>query len=462
MQIRDASEIIAVESEEPITLASEQKLQHRRVCGKVLTVILFLCALTVVFFTVNYFFSFFTFSIKVPFLVVNDSAEDIPGYVMSYLSKATKESVHKDVLLLMQGKRDELLRNETELQRLEEDKKSFLDSMNRKKEVFQDNISIVDEKEAMKSLRSAAHLNRIEIHFQNETERRIEKYLSIYQQKKNKLLDEKERIKQELRELTKYMQSLESEKGIEKLTDTGSLFVMDVKRRAYERFLFYVKREEYGKALKVLDGMEFDESELKQIDIVRNLITILDEYKRRLTLLESGTLFEDIKLSYLEENYKKTLSSIEAVDSEAFLSPMLGDLRNVLYRNMRMKEEIGEEIGLKGEVKVLKKKAVELERRGEYDKAVKIYEDLLILDLPSYDREYVISKIHSIMAEAVRNDIKREDNTRAIKYLDTARDLYREGREKEAFKVYKQIVTECSNSDYVEEAISTMLEITAE
>jgi len=462
MQIRDASEIITVESEEPITLASEQKLQHRRVCGKVLTIILFLCSLAVVFFTVNYFFSFFNFSITVPFLMVNDSAEDTPGYVVSYLSKATKESVYKDVFLLMRGKRDELFRNETELQRLEEDKKSFLDSMNKKKEIFQENISIVDEREARKILRSAAHLNRIEIHFQNETERRIEKYLGIYQQKKNKLLDEKERIKQELLELTKYMQSLESEKGIEKLTDAGSLFVMDVKGRAYKRFLFYVKREEYGKALKVLNSMDFDESELTQIDIVRNLITILDEYKKRFALLESGTLFEDIKLSYLEENYKKALSSIEAVDSDAFLSPMFKDLRNVLYRNMKMKEEIGEEIVLKGEVKDLKRKAVGLERRGEYDKAVKLYEDLLILNLPAYDREYVISKIHSIMAEAVRNDIKREDNTKAIKYLDTARDLYREGKEKEAFKVYKQIVTECSNSDYVEEAISTMLEITAD
>jgi tetratricopeptide (TPR) repeat protein len=249
---------------------------------------------------------------------------------------------------------------------------------------------------------------------------------------------------------------IEAGQGLEKLSGDPGLFVHRAKGKTLQRFLLYVKRGEYESALKLYKRMKIEPLGSGQLDTVKTLLERLNEYKTRLSLYEHSSLLDDIKLSYLEEDYQKTFSHIQASD---YLRPMLYDLQGVLYRNIETREQINQEIELKKKMKSLKRKAEDFEKRGEYENALKIYEDLLILNLPAYDREYLISKIHSLISESVRRQIKREDNTKATKYLESARDLYQQGREKEAEEVYREIATECPNSDYVEEAISAMLEI---
>jgi len=439
-----------------------------RIHSKILAIVFFLFSLAVVFFTANYLFHFielpdleiskWKIPLRFPFMEMFQPVETANCPVVSYLSRGIKDSVKKDVIHLTQQKGKELAHIEGEIKKLEDDKHAFLESMERRRDIFKENVTLFDEGEARGHFESSVHLQRFEFRFHNEAERRINKYLELYEQKKQQLFFQKEGILRELDELRNYIQDLEEGQGLEAFPYEGSLFVTIAEGKLNARFLFYLERGQYERALKVYESMKFKTVESSKVDIIKELLTSLKNNREKLVLYERGTVLDDIKMSYLEEDYQKTVSHI---DEAEYLGPLLGDLRNILYRNMEVEEQIGEEIELKRKVKNLKRKAAELEKQGEYEKALKIYEDLLILNLPSYDREFLISKIHSLMGNAVRSQIKREDNTKAIKYLESARDLYRGGREKEAYKVYQQIITECASSDYVTEALSTMQEIAA-
>jgi len=442
----------------------EKKLQVKRIFETVVTITLFLFSLSVLFFTVSYLFNFTDFTARLPFSLIKIFKDDPAGHVMSYLSTDSKETVQKDVILLLEKKREELYRIEEELKKLVDEKKLFLYSMGQKKKVFQENISIIDGSEIRNNLKSIVQLNKSELRFHNEAERRINLYLNIHQKKREELLSNKEQITWELAELTGLMQNLKNEKGIEKFPGDKAFFTQESKKKLYERLLFLIDHSEYEKALEVFDtllGMDFDESETVQENIVRSLLAILKEYKEKRDYLESASIFDDIKMSFLGENYDQTFSHLDTLNADVFMNPLLADLRNVLYSNTNSTKEISEEIELTKNIKKLRDKALEFENRGDYEKAIKIYEDLLILNLPSYDREYLISKIHSIMVPAVKNDIKREENTQAIKYLENARALYLAGKEKEACEFYMLLVTDCSSSDYVEEAITNLLKVSA-
>jgi tetratricopeptide (TPR) repeat protein len=123
---------------------------------------------------------------------------------------------------------------------------------------------------------------------------------------------------------------------------------------------------------------------------------------------------------------------------------------------MEQTRRIDENIELRKMVSDLSKKALTLEKRGELQKAADIYEDLLIFPLPSYDREFIIGKLHNIWIDVELKRVKREENTRAIKYLDSARVLNREGNEEEALEYYQMLILECPNSDFIKDALDEM------
>jgi len=427
-----------------------------RTRGRIPRVLFFIFSLSIAVLTANYFFHFFSLPLSESFHTLFPQNEKANLPVISYLSVGVKESVKRDVFLLMQKNREDLTSIEAELKRLEDEKKVFLETMQYKSELFDENVSLVEEGEAKESLESGIQLQRITMRFKTESERRINSYLNIYEQKKHRLLSQKEDALRSLDELGSYVRGIEAGEGLEKLSGDPGLFVYRAKGKMAQRFLLYIKRGEYANALKLYERMKIVPQESGQVDVIKMLLESLTAYKARLALYERSSLLDDIKLSYLEENYQKTLSHIQASD---YLRPMLSDLQGVLYKNIETREQINQEIELKKKMKILRRKAEDFEKRGEYENALKIYEDLLILNLPSYDREYLISEIHSLISTSVRKQIKREDNTRATKYLESARNLYREGREKEAYEVYRKIATECPNSDYVEEAFSAMLEI---
>ena len=84
---------------------------------------------------------------------------------------------------------------------------------------------------------------------------------------------------------------------------------------------------------------------------------------------------------------------------------------------------------------------------------------LLIFPLPSYDREYILNRVHSLWLEVELRRVKREENTKAIKYLESARILNREGNEKGAIEYYRMLLTECPHSDFVSDAVDEIMNL---
>jgi hypothetical protein len=433
----------------------------------VVSIFLFLLALATLFFTLNYLFDVTSIFNRISIFSRIFSFDDPQDYVSTYLSRSSKLGLRRDVIILLGRKGEELNEVKTELQKLEEAKKSFLDGMNEKKTVFHENIAAVDAEGSSIKMKSIVQLNKRELRFKTDIEKRIAAYMEIYQQKAQRLMTEHDKYEAELAELTNYIKDLEKQKGVEAIYDNSALFVEETKRRYYERLLFLIEQEEYRKAVSVLQTLQkLEYGDGDQIDpqenILVKLLSVVEEYQYKLNLLEKESDLEELKMAYLAEDYKKSLTLIKHIEAAGFMRPVLAELKNTLYENIGMVPEIAEEIGLKGSLKDLMKKAQNYEKTKEYEKALKIYEDLLILNLPPYDREYIIQRIHSIIVLFARNDIKREENTKAIKYLEDARKQYREGSEKESAKLYRTLITECPNSDYVTEALDGLINIEAE
>ncbi len=439
-----------------------QKSKSKSSYETILSLILFFFSLAILFFTLNYFFHFFDFSLNIPLFKSRLSIEGKETYALAYLSGETEKSVEKEIIYLLEKRKNELKWIDEELKKLELDKKEFLRSMGHKQKQFHENLSLIDNRESLQNLKTIDNFYIRETKFNNEVERRIGAYLEIYQKRHIDLEKRKEHAFNELMHLTRFMKELNEEKGVEKLHLDKAFVAAGIKMKMYNRILFFIEKGEYQKALKDLDtflGFDFDERETVQKNIVREMLFVLQEYQKRLNYLRGEEIFDEIKMSYLNEDYSKALAQIDAIDKDAFTSPLLSELRSVLYTNMDLTKEINEEIELKNNLKVLGKKALEFERKGDYEKALKIYEDLLILNLPAYDREYLIQKIHAIMLPTVKSDMKRKENTEAIKLLGDARSFYREGREKKAAEVYAKLIKECPNSDYIGESIEELLKI---
>ena len=128
---------------------------------------------------------------------------------------------------------------------------------------------------------------------------------------------------------------------------------------------------------------------------------------------------------------------------------------------MEIERQIEENIELREKVNELAGKAAQLEKNGEYGKAVDTFESLLILPLPSYDREHILNRVHSLWLEVELRRLKREENTKAIKYLESARILNREGNEKEAVDYYRMLLIECPHSDFVGDAVNEIMKLRA-
>jgi tetratricopeptide (TPR) repeat protein len=114
-------------------------------------------------------------------------------------------------------------------------------------------------------------------------------------------------------------------------------------------------------------------------------------------------------------------------------------------------------LGTKESLKNLSQKALALEKKGEREKALNIYQSLLIFSLPDEDRERVLGKIRNLAVALAGQDVKRQQNTKASAYLESAKLSDREGREKEAVEYFRKIILECPNSDYAAEALARLI-----
>ncbi|MCK4805075.1 MAG: hypothetical protein KAT88_10965 [Spirochaetes bacterium] len=428
----------------------------------ILSLAFFILSIFFVFSIINYIHPFTELLNRIPFFNMNHSLSDAENYITSYLSRPYREMVQRDALLLLKRKRYALQGLENELGRLDRTKGLFTDSMEEKSAMFEENISIIDGKEAKRNLKSAVYLIRTKKQFRKEVQSRKDTYQDLYSTKKERLLEKKERYKVEIADLTMFIRNIENGDRAEGPVNENVFFIAEAKRDIIERVLFLIDSLEYEDAIDVLGNllaMEFAENEAVHESLLIRLLSVLEEYNNRVEFLQEESLFEEIKMDYLSEDYSEVLSKLDTLEAGGYVRPLLTDLRSALNENIIVAGEITDEVELKDSLAKLIKKAASFEEAEDFNKALGIYEDLLILNLPSYDREYLVQKIHSILVPSIKNEIKRGENTKAIKYLEKARNFYLGGEEEEAFRYYRLIVTDCPNSDYVEDALNELIRI---
>ncbi len=428
----------------------------------ILSLAFFILSIIFVFSIINYMHPFMEFFNRIPFFNKNESLSNAENYVSSYLSRPSREMVQRDALLLLKRKKSALLGLENELEHLNREKGLFIDSTEEKRAMFEENISIVDGKEVKRNLKSAVYLIGIKNQFKKEIQSRIDTYQNLYSTKKERLLEKQERYKVEIADLTLFIRNIENVDRAGEPVSENVFFITEAKRDIIERVLFLIDSLEYEDAIDVLGNllaMEFAENEAVHESLLIRLLSVLEEYNNRVAFLQEESLFEEIKMDYLSEDYSEVLGKLDTLEAGGYLRPLLTGLKSALNENIIIAGEITDEVELKGSLAKLIKKAASLEEAGDFKRAMGIYEDLLILNLPSYDREYLIQKIHSILVPSIKNEIKRGENTKAIKYLEKARNFYLGGEEEEAFKYYRLIVTDCPNSDYVEDALNELIRI---
>jgi len=428
----------------------------------ILSLTFFILSIFFVFSIINYIHPFTELFNRIPFFNMNHSVSDAENYITSYLSRPSREMVQRDALLLLKRKRNALQGLENELGRLDREKGLFTDSMEKKSVMFEENISIIDGKDAKRNLKSAVYLIRTKNQFRKEVQSRIDTYQNLYSTKKERLLEKKERYKVEIADLTMFIRNIENGDRAEGPVNENVFFIAEAKRDIIERVLFLIDSLEYEDAIDVLGNllaMEFAENEAVHESLLIRLLSVLEEYNNRVEFLQEESLFEEIKMDYLSEDYSEVLGKLDTLEAGGYVRPLLTDLRSALNENIIVAGEITDEVELKDSLAKLIKKAASFEEAEDFNKALGIYEDLLILNLPSYDREYLVQKIHSILVPSIKNEIKRGENTKAIKYLEKARNFYLGGEEEEAFKNYRLIVTDCPNSDYVEDALNELIRI---
>lgn len=443
--------------------------KHRPDYKGFLSFVLFFLSLLILVFTIYSIIRLDLYSLEKmwssltnPMVLTNHGGERQKAYITSYLSYMTQAKAQRDALFLLKEERDKLRTLENELAKLNKDKDSFLKVMEEKKGVYENNVSSFGLEKNMNELKSIGYLTRYNLQFDNDLNRRKSLYFKSYENKKAELLSDRESYKRKVAEIRQFIGEIGKRNENTLSFPMNALFINETKGLYVERVLFFIEQEEYKKAKEVLISLlsfEFDEEEMIQKALLVRMLSKLDDIIRRLDLLTKESPFDDIKMVYLSEDYKKALYQVENVNANPFLRPILSGLREALYQNIESSQEITEDLGLNGGINELMNMASELEGIGEYEKALRVYKNLLIFNLPPYDREHLVKKIDSGMVPYIKGGLKREDNTNAIKYLENARKLLWEGKPEEALKCYKLLITECPNSDYVEEALEEIINI---
>lgn len=385
-----------------------------------------------------------------------------PDHVLPYLSHQSRLQVQQNVYELLQKKKGELEEVETALIVLESEKNGFLRNMEERNVVFDEHISVFDVDESHKGLKSVVDFVRNKVSFKGEARRRSDHFLAMYKRRKGSLMRAKQEHELQLAELAAFSQDIAAPLTHGQPLYTEALYIDEAKSNRINRFLFLLERGDYDGSLKTLEAasvLPFSEEEKASQLLIRQLLVVLNKYGEQIELLEDNGPFDDIKLSYLNEDYGGALRKVRELEEEYFIKPLLSGLKNALYTNMEINRQIEGDIALHGKVTELTGKVAQLEKNGEYAKAIDIYESLLIFPLPSYDREYILNRVHSLWLEVELRRMKREENTKAIKYLESARILNREGNEKGAIEYYRMLLIECPHSDFVSDAVDEIMNL---
>ena len=414
----------------------------------------------------------------VSFLSRGRSTLAVPKPVSSYLSNPGKAAVLDEAFFILSKKRAELLGVEKEMKDLERDKNAFVGMMDEKREAVGQNTSVLEAGEDAVSQRTSKLEGRGRAAVTREIGRRKELFLEQYQSKRGFLRGRQDTLGLEIRDLTRYIKETGEDTPIEPSPELAIFFRKEAERALLKQFHFQVGRGEYGRAIETLERLPGigrtgtrdavskrkpgqPNIEHEEDALLLQTLRVVREYKEKTEFFKKGTFLSDLKMAYLGEDYGKALALTERLEKSGFMSPVLAELRGALRRNVELALELEGSRSLGGYIKNLGLKALTLEKNGEYEKALKIYQDLLLFDLPPGDREYLVKRMGSIQATEAMIDAKRRENTTASKYLSSARKSEREGREKEALDFYTKLILECPNSDYVRETLESVIRITS-
>jgi len=385
-------------------------------------------------------------------------------YITTYLGHQSKELARNNAFLFLKQKKEELKGIEASIRNLADEKNCFISEIDEKKKIFNNHISVTDLNENENRLKSIALLRINKTNFRRDINHRLENYLNNYDNRKTNLLSKREKTKDELYKITSFINS------IDKSNESNSLKYEDVsfnksvsfnldkeKAKYLKSYLFSIDNQEYQKAIDILNKINelgFDQNEKIFGDILEKLLFTLRDYRDKLSSLKESSPFAEIKMAYLREDYRSAEDILNNAEKDQFIKPVLSGLKNAINNNKESSYDIKREINNLDDIKIIITKAKKLESRKEYEKALNIYSFLLLSNIQQYDKENLQRKIRSIMEIIVKDNLIRNENTKASKYLGTAKKFYKNGDYNKAIDYYKLIITECPNSYYVETALS--------
>jgi tetratricopeptide (TPR) repeat protein len=350
----------------------------------------------------------------------------------------------------MEKKKSELLKTEKAREELEKERNAFSHDLDRRRDLLVKFTSVLD----------VARPEEKTAFFETTLRGRTDLYRSLYERKKDMLTAERERLKGEINDLADYIAALKKQKSVSASTDLGVFFRTSAERELLSRLFFLIEKGEYEKAVRTLDtllSLDRKGANRLQAGLLREILKLLDDYRERTAVFKKGGGLDELKMAYLREDYGKAGELANRLNADGYLLPVLVEFQMALERNERLSRVAHDDLGTKESLKSLSQKALALEKKGEGEKALKIYQSLLIFNLPADDRERVLGKIRTLTVASAKQEAKRQENTKASAYLENAKLADREGREEEAVENYKKIVLECPNSDYAAEALMRLI-----
>jgi hypothetical protein len=374
--------------------------------------------------------------------------------VSSYLSFSSREALAREAFALMEKRKSELIQTEKAREELEKERNAFAGEMDQRRDLLVKYSSVLD----------VARPEEKTAFFETTLRRRADLYLKLYERKKEMLQRERDRLKGEIRDLAAYMADLERPKSVPASPDLGVFFRKRAEQGLLNRLFFLIEREEYDKAVGTLEtllSLDRKGANRLQAGLLRKVLKVLEDYQERTAVLRKGGGLDELKMAYLREDYGRSRELADrlkdSLGADGYLLPVLAEFQDALERSERLSRDARDDLGTKEGLKSLSQKALALEKKGEREKALKIYQELLLFNLPADDREQILGKILTLVVASAKQDAKRQENTRASGYLEIAKLADREGREKEAVENYRKIILECPNSDYAGEALTRLL-----
>jgi tetratricopeptide (TPR) repeat protein len=382
-------------------------------------------------------------------------------YISSYLSHTTRVGALRDAFLLLEDEKRMLSEVQRMMGELEGERAFYLKKTVQQSEVYETNISLFSFEEILGDLRAAGYLERYRAHFTDDLNRRTRVFFEGYERRLSTLQRQGDHHKGRIEELSHFIAQVARGKVPYAPVPEGSWILTETEERHLQRALFYIEQGDYRQAGQVMG--EIAEKNPVENEIPYYLWSVilqtLDEIQQRVEGLSADDHFIEVKMSYLAENYEETLSDSGGLADNEFLKPLLNSLTDAALQNIMIEKEIAEAIDLKKDMSRLVTRAGELEERGEYARAGELYRKLLIFDLPPHDREHIIGRLYICVIKSSLNSVKRRDNTKAIKLLDDARNLAWKGKRDEAIELYKKLILDYPNSDYVEQALDELADL---